>query len=246
LLKALQTSHPDLHKSFEEELEHFIDLSGCADREEQWLRNCSSHGDNIDLQPYFSWFGKNNYIASVFPWFDVHHNFHCMKAQSYLAGAKILVVSNRLLPEVKHLAARILLEEWGYWKTVHTDPSSQTFLELLHMEMAFVKLGVTSLEHSEDIVVPENFTAEFARKLLKGIQSGRRQIALSPAWVALQNKFSRPPEEPPTKRRRTGEKCDDENIELADAEVQPEGQVAVQPNVGDEVLTHSLQKKGVS
>jgi hypothetical protein len=126
---------------------------------------------------------------------------------------------------------------------VHTDPSSQTFLELLHVEMAFVKLGLISLENSENIVVPENFTAEFARKLLKGIQSGRRQVALSLAWVALQSKFSRPPEEPPTKRRRTGEKCDDENIELADTEVQPEGQVAVQPNVGDEVLTHSLQKK---
>ena len=166
-----------------------------------------------------------------------------MKAQSYLAGAKMLVVSNRLLPEVKHLAARILLEDWGYWKTVHTDPSSQTFLELLHMGIAFVKLGVTSLEHSEDTVVPQNFTAEFARKLLKGIQSGRRQAALPPAWVALRNKFSRTPEEPPTKRRRTGEKCDVENIGSAASEVERECEVVVQPNVGDEVLTHSLQKK---
>ena len=33
LLKTLQTSHPDLHKSFEEELEYFIDLSGCAGRD---------------------------------------------------------------------------------------------------------------------------------------------------------------------------------------------------------------------
>ena len=32
LLKTRQTSHPDLHKSFEEELEYFIDLSGCACR----------------------------------------------------------------------------------------------------------------------------------------------------------------------------------------------------------------------
>ena len=113
------------------------------------------------------------------------------------------------------------------------------------MEMAFVKLGLTSLEHSENIVVPENFTAEFARKLLKGIQPGRRQVALPLAWVALQNKFSRPPEEPPTERRRTGEKCDDENIGSADADVEPEGEVVVQPNVGDEVLTHSLQKKSL-
>ena len=168
-----------------------------------------------------------------------------MKAQSYLAGAKILVVSDKLVPEVKHLSARLLLEDWCYWQTVHTDPPSQTFLELLHVEMAFVKLGLTSLEHPEDIVAPEKFTADFGRKLLKGIQSGRRQIALSPAWVALQNKFSRPPEEPPTKRRRAGDKCDDEDIELAYAEVQPEGQVAVQPNVGDGVLTHSLQKKSL-
>ena len=108
LLNTLQTSHPDLHKSFEEELEHFIDLSGCGDRDEQWRLLFSSEGDTIDLQLYFSWFGKNDDIASVFPWFDIHHNFNGMKAQSYLAGAKILVVSNRLLPEVKHLQARTL------------------------------------------------------------------------------------------------------------------------------------------
>ena len=243
LLKTLQNSHTDLHKSFEEELEYFIDLSGCAVRDERWLRCFSPEDKIIDLALYCSWFGKDDGIVSVFPWFDIHHNFNGMKAQSYLAGAKILVVSDKLVPEVKHLSARLLLEDWCYWKTVHTDPPSQTFLELLHVEMAFVKLGLTSLEHPENMVVPANFIADFARKLLKGIQSGRRQIALSPAWVALQEKFSRPPEEPPTKRRRAADKRDDENIDLADAEGQSEGQLEVQPDVGDEVLTHSLQKK---
>ena len=176
LLGQLRNTLKDFKFPAEWELEFCKAVTSKTDDSAKWL--CLLE-DNNRIQVFEDWVERCPRFTSILPWFGPNHNWSKTTSESYLAGARNLVNHSNIVCKVIDKTARTIIEEWAVWKSAVSGEQEQSFVELLHADVAVSKLNLQCSNDESTTPAVSPLGIEDARKLLKLVgHHARTNLAL--------------------------------------------------------------------
>ena len=189
LLAQVQVSFEGVWPTVEAEVQLCMVMTGSLSEEDKWLYLLEKPERTHWLR---EWFDVDPRFALILPWFDSQHSWKSMPWDSYLAGARIVREQERLVPKILNPVARSIIQDWHRLLASVQDTDGKEFVELMHVDLAVLKLGVTAPDRPIAPTVPASFSVETARKLwTKSGPHFRRTWPPSTTFASLQGMLAK-------------------------------------------------------
>ena len=190
LLAQVQVSFEGVWPTVEAEVQLCMVMTGSLSEEDKWLYLLEKPERTHWLR---EWFDVDPRFALILPWFDSQHSWKSMPCDSYLAGARILREQERLVPKILNPVARTIIQDWHRFLASVQDTDGKEFVELMHVDLAVLKLGVTAPDRPIAPTVPASFSVDTVRKLwTKTGPHCRRAWPPTTAFASLQGMLPKP------------------------------------------------------